>query len=308
MADSDEHGALSKAFSGLGVDEKTLITILGRWHPEQRKTFRKGSRDFFIEDERQFERWSDRHVTQLRNEFLRIKEAIVLWTMHPWERDARLLKESLNKLGSAQYNILIEVACTRSSDELLGARKAYHSLFHRSIEEDVAFHVHGPDQKLLIAMVSSYRYEGPKVSEELAKTEAKAISSAIKEGDSELLIRVMSTRSIIHLNHVYKYYKEINGKDLDQDVEGDLLKETIQCLCIPATYFTKILGESLKYDADEPSKDAVTRVIVTRADHDMKQIKEEYSEKYGGSLANKIKDVANGSYKDFLLTLIARGD
>ncbi|KZV19578.1 hypothetical protein F511_13464 [Dorcoceras hygrometricum] len=308
MADSDDHGALAKAFSGLGVDEKKIITILGKWHPEQRKTFRKGSRDFFVEDERQFERWNDRHVAQLRNEFLRIKEAIVLWTMHPWERDARLLKESLNK-GPGQYNILIEVSCTRSADELLGARKAYHSLFHRSIEEDVAFHVHGPDQKLLIALVSSYRYEGPKVSEEAAKTEAKTISSAIKEGDTELLIRVISTRSILHLEHVYKHYRELNGNYLDEDLKGDLLlKETIQCLCTPATYFTKILGESLKYDADELSKDSVTRVIVTRADHDMKQIKEQYSEKYGGNLANKIEEVANGSYKDFLLTLVARGD
>lgn len=246
-------------------------------------------------------------MAQLRNEFLRIKEAIVLWTMHPWERDARLLKESLSK-GPSQYNILIEVTCTRSADELLGARKAYHSLFHRSIEEDVGFHVHGPDHKLLIALVSSYRYEGPKVNEEAAKTEAKTISSAIKEGNTELLIRVISTRSILHLNHVYKYYKEINGKFLDEDLEGYLLKETIQCLCTPASYFTKILGESLKNDADEEGKDAVTRVIVTRADHDMKQIKEEYSEKYGGNLANKIEDVANGNYKDFLLTLIARGD
>ncbi|XP_073146371.1 annexin D4 isoform X2 [Henckelia pumila] len=312
MADSDDHGALTKAFSGLGVDEKTLIKILGKWHPEQRKTFRKGSRDFFVEDERQFERWNDGHVAQLRNEFLRIKEAIVLWTMHPWERDARLLKESLSK-GSPnnhQYNILIEVACTRSADELLGARKAYHSLFHRSIEEDVAFHVHGTHhmKRLLIALVSSYRYEGPKVNQEAAKTDANTLSSAIKEGESELLIRVISTRSILHLNHLYKYYKEIHGNYLDEDLKGDLLKETIQCLCIPTTYFTKILGESLKHDADEARKDAVTRVIVTRADHDMKQIKEEYSEKYGGNLANKIEDVANGSYKDFLLTLIARGD
>lgn len=58
---------------GLGVDENALISILGKWHPEQRQSFRKGSRDLFIEDERHFERWDDRFVLQLRHEFLRLK-------------------------------------------------------------------------------------------------------------------------------------------------------------------------------------------------------------------------------------------
>lgn len=61
------------AWVGLGVDEKALISILGKCHPQQRQSFRKGNRDFFIEDERQFERWDDRHVLQLRHEFLRLK-------------------------------------------------------------------------------------------------------------------------------------------------------------------------------------------------------------------------------------------
>lgn len=60
-------------YIGLGVDEKALISILGKWHPEQRQTYRKGTRDFFIEDERQFERWDDYHVIQLQHEFLRFK-------------------------------------------------------------------------------------------------------------------------------------------------------------------------------------------------------------------------------------------
>lgn len=70
----------------------------------------------------------------------------MLWTMHPWERDARLLKEALYK--GPQYNVLVEIACTRSSEELLGARRAYHSLFNHSVEEDVAFHVHTPERKV----------------------------------------------------------------------------------------------------------------------------------------------------------------
>ncbi|KAI3445113.1 hypothetical protein Pfo_001778 [Paulownia fortunei] len=314
MAASDELGSLTRAFSGLGVDEKALISILGKWHPEQRQSFRKGSRDFFVEDERQFERWDDRHILQLRHEFLRLKDAIVLWTMHPWERDARLLKEPLYK--GPQYNVLIEIACTRSSEELLGARRAYHSLFDHSIEEDVAFHVHSAERKLLVALLSSYRYEGPKVNEEIAKLEAKTLSNAIKGGapkkgliEDEELVRILSTRSKLHLNAVYKHYKEISGNYLDEDLDGDpLLKGAIQCLCTPQTYFSRVLDASLRYDVDEITKEAVTRVIVTRADADMKQIKEEYHQKYGVDLAKKIEDVANGNYRDFLLTLIARGD
>ncbi|CAA3006829.1 annexin D4 [Olea europaea subsp. europaea] len=314
MAVSDELGALTRAFSGLGVDEKALISILGKWHPEQRQTYRKGTRDFFIEDERQFERWDDYHVIQLQHEFLRFKHAIVLWTMHPWERDARLLKEALHK--GPQHKVLVEVACTRLSDELLGARKAYHSLFDQSVEEDVAFGIRGPERKLLVALVSSYRYEGTKVNEGIAKSEAKFLSSAIKGAagnknllENEEVVRIVATRSKPHLTLVYNHYKEITGNYLDEDLEGELyLQETVQCLCKPQEYFSKVLDASMRPDVDELKKEAVTRIIVTRADVDMKLLKQEYNHKYGVSLPNKIEDVANGNYRDFLLTLVARGD
>ncbi|RVW67153.1 Annexin D4 [Vitis vinifera] len=45
--------------------------------------------------------------------------------------------------GPQTYGLLIELACTRSSDELLGARKAYQSLYSESIEEDVTSRVEG---------------------------------------------------------------------------------------------------------------------------------------------------------------------
>ena len=57
--------------------------------------------------------------------------------MHPWERDARLAHEAITK-GPESYGLLIEIACTRSSEELLGARKAYQSLFNQSIEDVVS--------------------------------------------------------------------------------------------------------------------------------------------------------------------------
>ncbi|KAK4748956.1 hypothetical protein SAY87_015542 [Trapa incisa] len=312
MAQPDELEALTKAFSGHGIDEKSLITILGNSHAEKRRTFRKSIPHFFKEDERLFERWDDQKVKLLKHEFMRFKNAIVLWAMHPWERDARLIKEALTK-GSSSYNVIIEVACTRSSEELLGARRAYHSLFDHSIEEDVASHVSGPERKLFVALVSAYRYEGPKIKEEPVKAEAKTLSAALKNTDKrkhvedEEVIRILSTRSKPHLRELYKLYKEINDRNFDEDLQVDLrLMQTVHCLCTPERYFSQVLDTALKIDAPKSTKKAVTRVVVTRTDVDIKEIKEEYSRIYGVSLTERIEQSANGNYKDFLLTLVSK--
>ncbi|KAK6163043.1 hypothetical protein DH2020_002884 [Rehmannia glutinosa] len=253
MAASDELGSLTRAFSvASGAEAK----------------FQKRQPRFFVEDERQFERWDDRHILQLRHEFLRLKDAIVLWTMHPWERDARLLKESLYK--GPQYNVLVEIACLVAPKSCWVQEESISLPFDHSIEEDVAFHVHGPERKLLVGLLSSYRYEGPKVNVEVAKFEAKALSeSASKKSliEDEELVRILSTRSKLHLKAIYKHYKEISVNYLDEDLDGDshLVKEAVQCLCAPQAYFSQVLDTSLRYDVDEITKEAVTRVIVTRS-------------------------------------------
>ncbi|KAK4339526.1 hypothetical protein RND71_040988 [Anisodus tanguticus] len=333
MGEANAYAALTKGFSGLGVDENLFISTLGKWNRHQRQIYRVSTPGFFSEDERQFQRWDDQHILQLRQEFLRLKDAVVLYTMHPWERDARLFKEAL-LLQVPKHDVLIETACTRSSDDLLGARKAYHSLFEHSIEEDIAHHIKTHERKimytnkfsisnlpfcydkqLLVALVSSYRYEGPRVNEDLAKSEAKIFVNALKDAkktliEDEEIVRVLSTRSKLHLKAIYSHYKEMTGKFLDEDLDGDLtLKQVVQCLCVPQTYFSQILIVSLRLNVDESAKDSVTRVIVTRADDDdMKLIKKEFQSKYGITLAAKIEEVANGSYKDFLLTIITKSD
>ena len=67
-----------------------------------------------------------------------------------------------------------------------------------------------------------------------------------------------------------------------------------------------MLASALTIDVDKSTKKALTRVIVTRADIDMKEIRAEYHNLYGVSLPQKIDETAKGNYKDFLLTLIAR--
>ncbi|XP_031111089.1 annexin D4-like [Ipomoea triloba] len=312
MALFDEQRVLTKALSGFGIDEKPLVSVLGKWNAEQRKAYRKSVvPEMFIDDERQFEKWNGLHLLHLRQEFLRFMDAVVLYAMHPWERDARLLNEALVNGNGPLHDVIIETACTRSSNELLGAKRAYHSLFEHSIEDDIASYIPNPERKLFFALVSPYRYEGPIVDQDIAQSDALMFERAIRCSRNNILqdedvLRVLTTSSKMHFKAIYEHYRLIRGKDLDKDLEAEFaLKCAVQCLCTPHAYFSEVLGSSLRAEVNDT---AVSRVIVTRAEADMKQIRQEYLRKYRFNLPNRIEELANGSYKDFLLTLVAKSD
>lgn len=77
-------------------------------------------------------------------------------------------------------------------------------------------------EQLLVALVSAYRYEGTKVKDDAAKSEAKELHNAIKNADKrkpiedDEVVRILTTRSKPHLQAIYKYYKEISGKNIDE--------------------------------------------------------------------------------------------
>ncbi|CAM8882778.1 unnamed protein product [Rhodiola kirilowii] len=54
-------------------------------------------------------------------------------------RDALLTSEATKRWTSSNQ-VLMEVACTRTSDHLMAAKKAYHARYKKSLEEDVGYH------------------------------------------------------------------------------------------------------------------------------------------------------------------------
>ncbi|XP_072961801.1 annexin D4-like [Typha angustifolia] len=312
---ADEYQSLTKAFSGLGglgVDETELVSTVAKWRkqPEKRAQFRRNFPGFFT-DKGIIEKCEDDYIIQLKTEFSRFKNIMVLWAMHPWERDARWAHHVLHKAYPS--TIILEIACTRSSEELLGARKAYQALFHHSLEEDVAYHVKENYRNLLVGLVSSYRYEGPRVDEEVAKSEAKVLGHAVKSGGSAKLlennevIRILTTRSKLHLRAVFKYYKQMHEKLIEEDLSHEVcLQEAVKCLDSPPKYFSQVIDISFKKDADKRAKDALTRVIVSRSDVDMEEIREAYQKQYGAKLEDMIAKNTHGHYKDALLSLVGQ--
>jgi len=61
---------------------------------------------------------------------------------------------------------------------------------------------------------------------------------------------------------------------------------------------------ALRDGADQHEKDALTRVAVTRSEHDMDDIRAAYEEQFGAKLEDAIAARAHGRYRDALLSLV----
>ncbi|MFS7937204.1 putative annexin [Helianthus anomalus] len=302
---SDDVEQLRKAFSGWGTNEGLIISILTHRNAAQRKQIRETYASTYNED---LLKSLDK---ELSNDFERL---VRLWTLDPSERDAYLANEA-TKRWTKSNQVLVEIACTRSAHDLLLAKQAYHACYKKSIEEDVAYHTTGDFRKLLLPLVGTYRYEGSEVNMTLAKTEAKLIHEKISDKcyNDDDLIRILATRSKVQINATLNQYKNQFGKDINKDLKEEpkdeylsLLRATIKCLTYPEKYFEKVLRLAInKTGTDEG---ALTRVVATRAEVDMKTIKEEYQRRNSVPLDKAIAKDTRGDYEDMLLALIGCED
>ncbi|CAL5348758.1 hypothetical protein CsSME_00035414 [Camellia sinensis var. sinensis] len=296
---------LRKAFGGWGTNEDLIISILAHRNAAQRKSIRQTYAETYNED---LLKALDK---ELSNDFERL---VLLWTLEPAERDAVLANEATKRWTSSNQ-VLVEIACARSPHELLLAKQAYHARFKKSLEEDVAHHTTGDFRKLLVPLVSTYRYNGDEVNMTLAKSEAKILHENIskKHYSNEDLIRILATRSKAQVNATLNQYKNEFGHDILEDLEADpndeflsILRATVKCLTWPEKYFEKVLQLAInKRGTDEG---ALTRVVATRAEVDMKIIKEEYHRRNSIPLDVAIAKDTTGDYEKMLLALVGHVD
>lgn len=68
-------------------------------------------------------------------------------------------------------------------------------------------------EQLLVGLVTSYRYEGDEINVKFAQTEANVLHESVKEkkGNSEEVIRILTTRSKTQLVATFNRYRDEHG-------------------------------------------------------------------------------------------------
>ncbi|KAL5128687.1 Annexin D1 [Glycine soja] len=168
---------------------------------------------------------------------------------------------------------------------------------------------------LILPLVSSYRYEGDEVNLNLAKTEAKLLHEKIsnKAYNDDDFIRILATRSRAQINATLNHYKDAFGKDINKNLKADpkdkflsLLRATVKCLIRPEKYFEKVVRLAInKRGTDEG---ALTRVVATRAEVDLKIIADEYQMRNSVPLERAIVKDTTGDYEKMLVALLGHDD
>ncbi|XP_059598180.1 annexin D3-like [Vitis vinifera] len=194
---------LRVALQGWGVDQEVIIWILGHRKAVQRKKIKETYQQLFKE--------SIIHCLQSTLSGV-LGKAMSYWMEEPPERDAKLVEKTLKrgKAGITQLQVIVEIACASSPNHLMAVRQAYYSLFDCSLEEAITSKVSSSLQKVLLGLVSSYRYDRELVDLNVAKSEAAKLHEAIekKQSDRDEVMWILSTRNFFQLRATFKHYKQ----------------------------------------------------------------------------------------------------
>ncbi|XP_066308370.1 annexin-like protein RJ4 [Miscanthus floridulus] len=304
---AEDAAALLKAFQGWGTDEQAVISILAHRDATQRK-------QIALEYEHKY---SESLIQRLQSELSGdLERAVYHWMFDPAERQA-VMANAATECVQEEYPVIVEVACTNSSAELVAVKKAYHALYRRSLEEDVAARATGNLRSLLLALVSTYRYDGDdNVDMELARSEAKIVHEAVRRaaaaGGHEELIRVVGTRSKAQLRATFGCFKDEHRGSVTKALpRGDdptgyprALRTAVRCVADPSKYFAKVLRNATRESAGT-DEDSLTRVVVMHAEKDdMGAICAAFQKRASCTLEQAIAKETSGDYRSFLLALL----
>ena len=102
---------------------------------------------------------------------------------------------------------------------------------------------------------------------------------------------------------------DLSSQDLKSNPQDDFLaalRATIRCIICPAKYFEKVIRLAInKMGTDEG---ALTRVVTTRAEVDLKEIKEIYQQRNSIPLERAVAKDTSGDYEAMLLALLGHAE
>uniref|UniRef100_A0A3B5M6Y3 Annexin n=1 Tax=Xiphophorus couchianus TaxID=32473 RepID=A0A3B5M6Y3_9TELE len=285
---------LHKAMKGIGTDEDAILMVLTARSNDQRQQIKAAYKKAYGKD----------LVSALKSELGGLFEALIVALMTPPVLyDATLLHKALKGAGTDDQ-VLIEILASRTGDEIKDISKVYKKEFGGKLEKDISSDTGGSYGRLLVILLQGSREE--EVEEDKIENDAKDLYAAGEEKfgtDEEKFITILGNRSSEHLQKVFDAYKKISGSDIEDIIKGETtgnLEDLL--LAVGKTHFFCLPDRAGTDD------DTLMRIMVSRSEVDMLDIRANFKKMYGQSLYTAIQEDTAGDYQKALLYLCGGKD
>ncbi|KAM4526745.1 annexin A4-like [Fundulus diaphanus] len=297
---------LRKAMKGFGTDENAIIELLGARSIKQRVALIAAYKTTYGKD----------LVKDLKSELTGDFEDLVLAMLKtPALLDASELREAIKGAGTDEA-CLIEILSSRSNAEIQEINRVYKAEYGKKLEDAIASDTSGHFRRLLVSLCQGNRDERETVDISLAKQDAQKLYAAgeNKVGTDESQFNaILCARSKPHLRAVFQEFQQMTGKDIEKSIcsemSGNLesgMVAVVKCIKNTSGYFAERLYKAMK---GAGTKDrTLIRIMVSRSEVDMLDIRQAFVKAYGKSLYNNISGDTSGDYKKLLLKLCGGND
>jgi len=231
-------------------------------------------------------------MSDLKSSFAGIYLKIILGLFtDPVEFDIDYIYKCLKEETS--YNILIEIFASRPDWYLNKIKNLYQRKYNIELEEHIKEGTLDDFKKLLIQILQNEQStnQSPdidqckKLAEDLEQEESEKLTV-----DSAIINSIFIKSSPQELVTISQEYNKATQKLITQTINEhfkgnakNLLNAILMAKISPSEYYANIIHESID------DEDVILKVIITRAEIDLAQIKKYYLKLYGNDIVNDIK-------------------
>uniref|UniRef100_A0A669BXP8 Annexin n=1 Tax=Oreochromis niloticus TaxID=8128 RepID=A0A669BXP8_ORENI len=295
--------ALYNAMKGIGSDKEAILDLVTSRSNAQRQEVIAAYKSNFGQD----------LIDDLKYELTGKFERLIVSLMRtPAYHDA---KEIHDGTGTNE-RCLIEVLASRNNKQIHDMVAAYKDAYGRDLEEDVIADTSGHFKKMLVVLLQGTRDESGVVDADLVQQDAQDLYAAGEEQwgtDEAKFIMILGNRSVTHLRMVFDEYEKIAEMSIEDSIKNELsgdferlMLAVVQCIRSIPMFFAKRLYKSMK--GLGTADNTLIRIMISRSEIDMLDIRECFRLRYEKSLYNMIKDDTSGDYKRTLLNLCGGDD
>ena len=228
----------------------------------------------------------------------------------PYEYDARELHRALTS-SKKEEKTIIEIIITRPRSHIVLVQKIYKKFYNTSLKNDILNLNNKEFSEFLIALLSSRRPSTQTIEINEAYNIAKDI---IKNGIKQYGINVdlfkkvfvdKSREDLILISRAFfDLYKKSLYESVDKEISGKnkmIIKDILFGIITPAQYFAKKAYKAMKGPGTD--ENTLFRVIISRAEIDMDDIREYYFRDWNTDLRNDIDGDCSGAFGQILMNL-----